>query len=125
MEPGNGAVASDRARDEVGDRVRGAGAGTGELAASAATHAHLTREDRANLFRYMAMMRAAEERAITLYRQGKVPGSFYDGCGQEAISVGSSYVLGPRDRMCILHRDLGAHFVRGVTPDRRHGVHAP
>ena len=20
--------------------------------------------------------------------------------------------------MCILHRDLGAHFVRGVTPDR-------
>ena len=118
MEPGNGAVASDRARDEVGDRVRGAGAGTGELEASAATHSHLTREDRANLFRYMAMMRAAEERAITLYRQGKVPGSFYDGCGQEAISVGSSYVLGPRDRMCILHRDLGAHFVRGVTPDR-------
>ncbi len=66
----------------------------------------------------MAMMRAAEERGITLYRQGKIPGSFYDGCGQEAISVGSSFVLGPRDRMCILHRDLGAHFVRGVTPDR-------
>jgi TPP-dependent pyruvate/acetoin dehydrogenase alpha subunit len=118
MEPGNGAVASDRARDEVGDRVRGAAGGTGELEAGAETHSHLTREDRANLFRYMAMMRAAEERAITLYRQGKVPGSFYDGCGQEAISVGSSYVLGPRDRMCILHRDLGAHFVRGVTPDR-------
>jgi TPP-dependent pyruvate/acetoin dehydrogenase alpha subunit len=78
----------------------------------------LTRADRANLFRYMAMMRAAEERALTLYRQGKVPGSFYDGCGQEAVSVGSSYALGPQDRMCILHRDLGAHFVRGVTPDR-------
>jgi TPP-dependent pyruvate/acetoin dehydrogenase alpha subunit len=80
--------------------------------------ARLTHEDRANLFRYMAMMRAAEERAITLYRQGKVPGSFYDGCGQEAVSVGSSFALGPEDRMCILHRDLGAHFVRGVTPDR-------
>jgi pyruvate dehydrogenase E1 component alpha subunit len=79
---------------------------------------HLTREDRANLFRYMTMMRASEERALTLYKQGKVPGSFYDGCGQEAISVGAAYVLGPRDRMCILHRDLGAHFVRGVTPDR-------
>jgi TPP-dependent pyruvate/acetoin dehydrogenase alpha subunit len=78
----------------------------------------LTRDDRAGLFRFMVMMRASEERAITLYRQGKVPGSFYDGCGQEAISVGSAYVLGPRDRMCILHRDLGAHFVRGVTPDR-------
>jgi len=79
---------------------------------------HLTREDRANLFRYMAMMRASEERALTLYKQGKVPGSFYDGRGQEAISVGAAYVLAPEDRMCILHRDLGAHFVRGVTPDR-------
>jgi TPP-dependent pyruvate/acetoin dehydrogenase alpha subunit len=79
---------------------------------------HLTREDRARLYRYMLMMRAAEERALALYRQGKVPGSFYDGRGQEAISVGSAFVLGPRDRMCILHRDLGAHFVRGVTPDR-------
>jgi TPP-dependent pyruvate/acetoin dehydrogenase alpha subunit len=79
---------------------------------------HLTREDRAGLLRYMLLMRTSEERALTLYKQGKVPGSFYDGCGQEAISVGSAFVLGPRDRMCILHRDLGAHFVRGVTPDR-------
>jgi len=78
----------------------------------------LTREDRASLFRYMAMMRASEERALTLYKQGKVPGSFYDGRGQEAISVGASFVLKPEDRMCILHRDLGAHLVRGVTPDR-------
>jgi TPP-dependent pyruvate/acetoin dehydrogenase alpha subunit len=78
----------------------------------------LAREDRSNLFRFMAMMRAAEERGLALYKQGKVPGSFYDGCGQEAVSVGAAYALGPRDRMCILHRDLGAHFVRGVTPDR-------
>jgi TPP-dependent pyruvate/acetoin dehydrogenase alpha subunit len=81
-------------------------------------HMPLTREDRAKLFRYMVMMRASEERALTLYKQGKVPGSFYDGRGQEAISVGAAFVLGPRDRTCILHRDLGAHFVRGVTPDR-------
>jgi pyruvate dehydrogenase E1 component alpha subunit len=101
-----GAVASESAHQGAAGTVH-------EIAG-----AHLNREDRANLFRYMAMMRAAEERAITLYRQGKVPGSFYDGCGQEAISVGSAYVLAPEDRMCILHRDLGAHFVRGVTPDR-------
>ena len=56
---------------------------------------HLTREDRARLLRYMLLMRASEERALTLYKQGKVPGSFYDGCGQEAISVGAAYVLGP------------------------------
>jgi TPP-dependent pyruvate/acetoin dehydrogenase alpha subunit len=78
----------------------------------------LTRDDRVLLLRYMLLMRLSEERGLTLYKQGKVPGSFYDGCGQEAISVGASFVLGPRDRLCILHRDLGAHFVRGVTPDR-------
>src|SRR5215218_8006716 len=78
----------------------------------------LTREDRSSLFRYMLLMRVSEERALTLYKQGKVPGSFYDGRGQEAVSVGAAFVLGPRDRMCILHRDLGAHFVRGVTADR-------
>src|SRR3954454_15333049 len=78
----------------------------------------LTRDDRALLLRYMLLMRISEERALTLYKQGKVPGSFYDGRGQEAISVGASFVLGPMDRMCILHRDLGAHLVRGVTPDR-------
>src|SRR5919106_1023470 len=78
----------------------------------------LTRDDRALLLRYMLLMRLSEERGLTLYKQGKVPGSFYDGRGQEAICVGAAFTLGPRDRTCILHRDLGAHFVRGVTPDR-------
>ena len=78
----------------------------------------LTPDDRLALLRYMLLMRATEERALTLYRQGKVPGSFYDGRGQEAIGVGTSFALGPRDRACILHRDLGAHFVRGVKPGR-------
>ena len=84
----------------------------------AAPQASLTPDDRALLLRYMMLMRATEERALTLYRQGKVPGSFYDGRGQEAISVGSAFALGPRDRACILHRDLGAHLIRGVRPGR-------
>jgi TPP-dependent pyruvate/acetoin dehydrogenase alpha subunit len=88
------------------------------LASDGSRGSGLTRDDRALLLRYMLLMRLSEERGLTLYKQGKVPGSFYDGSGQEAISVGASFVLGPRDRMCILHRDLGAHFVRGVTPDR-------
>jgi TPP-dependent pyruvate/acetoin dehydrogenase alpha subunit len=76
----------------------------------------LTDDDRRALLRFMLLMRATEERALTLYRQGKVPGSFYDGRGQEATAVGPAFALGPRDRTCILHRDLGAHLVRGVTP---------
>jgi pyruvate dehydrogenase E1 component alpha subunit len=81
-----------------------------------AQKAELTVDDRRALLRYMLLMRGSEERAITLYRQGKIPGSFYDGRGQEAISVGSAFALGPSDRCCVLHRDLGAHFVRGLRP---------
>jgi TPP-dependent pyruvate/acetoin dehydrogenase alpha subunit len=78
----------------------------------------LTADDRRALLRFMLLMRATEDRALMLYRQGKVPGSFYDGRGQEATAVGPAFALAPQDRACILHRDLGAHLVRGVTPGR-------
>ena len=54
---------------------------------------HLTTEDRVGLLRAMLMMRGIEERAMTLYRQGKVPGSFYDGFGQEAVSAGATWAM--------------------------------
>src|ERR687895_449053 len=79
---------------------------------------HLTTEDRVGLLRAMLMMRGIEERAMTLYRQGKVPGSFYDGFGQEAVSAGAAWAMAAQDRLCILHRDLAAHVIRGVTPAR-------
>jgi TPP-dependent pyruvate/acetoin dehydrogenase alpha subunit len=77
---------------------------------------HLTTEDRLELLRAMLMMRRLEERAMNLYRQGKVPGSFYDGFGQEAVSAGAAFAMAAEDRLCILHRDLAAHIVRGVSP---------
>src|SRR4051812_603447 len=80
--------------------------------------AHLTTEDRAGLLRHLLLMRGIEERAMVLYRQGKGPGSFYDGFGQEAVAVGAAWAMAPADRLCILHRDLGAHLVRGVSPAR-------
>ena len=83
-----------------------------------ATIEHLTLEDRIWLLRAMLLMRGLEERAMTLYRQGKVPGSFYDGYGQEAVSAGAAFAMAPEDRLCILHRDLAAHIIRGVTPER-------
>jgi TPP-dependent pyruvate/acetoin dehydrogenase alpha subunit len=78
--------------------------------------AHLTAADRIGLLRAMLLMRAIEQRAMNLYRQGKVPGSFYDGFGQEAVSVGATWAMAAPDRLCVLHRDLGAHLVRGVQP---------
>lgn len=79
---------------------------------------HLTTADRVALLRLMLLMRGLEARALTLYRQGKVPGSFYDGYGQEAVSVGAAFAMAAEDRLCILHRDLGAHLVRGVSAER-------
>jgi pyruvate dehydrogenase E1 component alpha subunit len=84
----------------------------------AASVGHLTLEDRTALLRVMLLMRGLEERAMTLYRQGKVPGSFYDGYGQEAVSAGAAFAMAAEDRLCVLHRDLAAHIIRGVTPAR-------
>ena len=34
------------------------------------------------------------------------------------MSTGAAFAMGPQDRLCILHRDLAAHLVRGVSPAR-------
>src|SRR4051812_26397210 len=91
---------------------------TARSASPADVSQHLTTEDRVGLLRAMLMMRGIEERAMTLYRQGKVPGSFYDGFGQEAVSAGAAWAMAAGDRLCILHRDLAAHIIRGVEPRR-------
>src|SRR5919109_2194322 len=82
---------------------------------------HLTTEDRVGLLRAMLMRRGIEERAMTLYRQGKVPGSFYDGYGREAVSAGATGARRANDRLCVLHRDLAAHVIRGVPIARIFG----
>lgn len=75
----------------------------------------LTLDDRREMLRYLMLMRAVEERGLTLYKQGKIPGSFYDGRGQEAISVGATFALAGADAVCSpLIRDLGSHLVRGT-----------
>jgi pyruvate dehydrogenase E1 component alpha subunit len=68
------------------------------------------------LLRFMLLHRAVEDRGASLYKQGKVPGSFYDGRGQEATCVGATFALGAADPVCPLIRDLGAHLVKGTPP---------
>src|SRR5438093_49935 len=66
----------------------------------------------------MVLTRGIEERGHILYRQGKIPGSFYTGRGNEAASVGVATAMGPDDVGTPLHRDMGVHVVRGVEPWR-------
>ena len=76
----------------------------------------LTREQLLDLYYYLRLTRALEERIGILYRQGKVTGGVYLSTGQEAVSVGAAYALGPGDVILPSHRDLGAHLLRGIQP---------
>ena len=68
------------------------------------------------IYYFLKMNRLIEERLSALYRQGKVQGGLYSSRGQEAISVGSAYALGPQDILAPMIRNLGAMLVKGVRP---------
>jgi TPP-dependent pyruvate/acetoin dehydrogenase alpha subunit len=80
--------------------------------------AGLDREDLLGIYRNLQITRGVEERGHILYRQGKIPGSFYTGRGNEAAAVGVATAMGPDDVGTPLHRDMGVHIVRGVEPWR-------
>ncbi len=80
--------------------------------------AGLDREDLLGIYRSMILTRGVEERGHILYRQGKIPGSFYTGRGNEAAAVGVATAMGADDVGTPLHRDMGVHIVRGVEPWR-------
>ena len=50
--------------------------------------AGLDREDLLTVYRNLLVTRGVEERGHILYRQGKIPGSFYTGRGNEGAAVG-------------------------------------
>src|SRR5881398_1500093 len=80
--------------------------------------AGLDREDLLGIYRTMLITRGVEERGHILYRQGKIPGSFYTGRGNEGASVAVATAMGADDVGTPLHRDMGVHVVRGVEPWR-------
>jgi TPP-dependent pyruvate/acetoin dehydrogenase alpha subunit len=71
-----------------------------------------------SMYRSMLLMRGLEERGHALYKQGKIPGSFYTGRGNEAASIGVATAMGPDDVGIPLHRNVGVHLVRGIEPWR-------
>ncbi len=77
--------------------------------------------DRAGLLamhRNMLLSRGLEERGGALYKQGRLPGSFYTGRGNEGASVGVATAMGPGDVAAPLHRNMGVHVTRGAEPWR-------
>src|SRR3954465_9195818 len=78
----------------------------------------LDREDLLQMYRNMLVTRGVEERGHILYRQGKIPGSFYTGRGNEASAVGVASAMGADDVACPTQRDMGAPIARGTEPWR-------
>ena len=79
----------------------------------------LDREDLFGMYRSMLTARGIEERGHILYKQGKIPGSFYTGRGNEASAVGVGSAMGPDDVGCPLQRGHG----RPHHPRRRAVAH--
>ena len=67
---------------------------------------------------WMRFARAFDDRLIALFKQGKLVGGLFSQLGHEAISVGASLALGEDDVIAPMHRDIGAYFVRGMSPRR-------
>lgn len=78
--------------------------------------AGLTADRLGEIYYYLRLTRALEERLVALYRQGKVIGGLYRSLGQEGESVASAYTLEPGDILSPLIRNLGALLVRGARP---------
>lgn len=77
---------------------------------------NLTRSQYHDLYYYLRLNRRVDEQLTNLYRQGKVVGGVYSSLGQEAISVGTAYALGPDDVLGGMIRNVGAMLVRGFKP---------
>ena len=72
--------------------------------------------DLLQIYYFMRLTRAMEDRIHTLFLQGRIVGGVYTAQGHEATTVGAAMAL--RDGDCIVpqHRDLGMHLVRGTSP---------
>src|SRR5580693_8666941 len=74
----------------------------------------LAPEQLLDMFHWLKLIRAFDERLSILVKQGKVRSGVYTGIGQEAIVVGTCFALRPEDYICPLHRDLGSLLMKGV-----------
>jgi len=66
-----------------------------------------------NLYRKMVLIRLADQKALTLQRQGRL-GTYAPVIGQEAAQVGSAHALGKEDWVFPSFREMGVLYMRGA-----------
>ncbi len=77
----------------------------------------LTDEDLLRLYKGLLLPRMIEEKMLKLLRQGKVS-KWFSGIGQEAIAVGATLALQPKELIFPLHRNLGVFTNRDIPLHR-------
>lgn len=77
----------------------------------------LTDEDLLRLYKGILLPRMIEEKMLKLLRQGKVS-KWFSGIGQEAIAVGATLALQPKELIFPLHRNLGVFTNRDIPLHR-------
>jgi len=75
----------------------------------------IKRDDLRQMYYYLRLTRALEDRITALYRQGRIVGGVYTSHGMEAIAVGYASALERDDIIAPFHRDMGAFLIRGFT----------
>ncbi|HEX2205930.1 MAG TPA: thiamine pyrophosphate-dependent dehydrogenase E1 component subunit alpha [Longimicrobium sp.] len=81
----------------------------------------LTREQLLEMYRFVRLTRALEEKLETLFKQGRVVGGLFRSLGQEGESVASAFALrrrddGTGDMLSPLIRNLGSMLTIGTKP---------
>lgn len=74
-----------------------------------------TPDEKLALHRFMRLARECDNAILRLYKQGRMVGGAYTGYGNEATAVGTAFALQKRDYLFPMHRDLGAHLVKGQS----------
>ena len=83
---------------------------------SCTSETSLSKEQFSELYRFVKMTRMFDEITVRLKRQSKLTGGVFTSLGQEATAVGTAFALEPQDFIAPLIRDIGAVFVKGITP---------
>jgi len=70
------------------------------------------------LYYYMLKCRLVEERARTLFKQGKFAGNYYAAVGQEATEVGATIDLEKDDYIAPSHRNFVTNIMKGTPLEK-------
>ena len=70
------------------------------------------------LYQYMLKCRMVEEKARTLFKQGKFAGNYYAAVGQEATEVGATIDLLPEDTIAPSHRNFVTNIMKGTPLEK-------